>query len=222
MTKKQDEDLSGVGTTIVGGQPQGRRPRPRAKIPVGIEKVLYLAATEPEFRGALLRERLSAVEARGLELRQSEQAMLRAAPTTQLESAIDGLDLSEHNLERRRFMRTVAAAAVTLAAGEALSACEVEGPPPGDGDSAGISPDVPIYPMDAGGARPDAPEDDVEPLDREAFPEASPAGISPDVPEFDVPGPSADAGVRADAESLDIEVIYSDSGGARPDAPEDD
>lgn len=223
MKRRELDDPSATGTTIVGGQPTGARRRRRASIPVGIEKVLYLAAVEPEFRRALLSERLDAIEARGLSLRDSERAMLRVAPAAQLEAAIDGLDVSAHNVGRRRFMRQVAAAAVTLAAGEALSGCgEVQGPSTGDAQEH----DAEQHYMDAGGARPDVPEDDVPeadvaPLDREAFPEASPAGISPDVPDYDANYPSDSAGIRPDVPEVDVNGGWADAG-VLADVPEVD
>jgi len=60
-----------------------------------------------------------------------------------------------------------------------------------------------VHPMDAGGARPDVPEHDAEPLDREAFPESGTTGIDASVPP-------------------DVMVYDSVAGGSRPDAPEDD
>jgi len=205
MSKKVEE--MEAGTTIVGGQPLKPRQRGRVRIPVGIEKVLCLAAIEPEFRDELLSKRLGAVEARGLELRDSEQAMLRAAPRAQLEAAIDGLDVSEGNLGRRSFMRHVAAAAVTLAAGEALSGCEIEGPSPDGGDTPDVNGhDLEIYDGSMGcdaSYPPDATDLDVSELDSEAFPRDASTGIDGSYPP-------------------DVEVHDSVSGGARPDAPEDD
>jgi hypothetical protein len=127
--------------------PDKKRPSSTmVEVPIGIEKVLYIAATEPGFRRDLLEDREAALRARDLELRSTELAMLRATPAEQLEAAIEGLDVSEQGSGRRRFMRTVAAAAVTLAAGEVLTACE----PNLDG---GSRPDDPYE--DAGTEEPD-------------------------------------------------------------------
>jgi len=84
-------------------------------VPVGVEKVLFTAALEPEFRARLLQDRGSAAIDRGFQLRPSEIEMLRLVPAAQLEAAIDRLDTSGANLERRGFMRAVAASALTLA-----------------------------------------------------------------------------------------------------------
>ena len=112
------------------------------EVPVGLEKVLYLAATEPAFRDALLRDRAAAVRARGIRLRASELSMLELATPEQLASSIDALDTSEASLARRGFMRAVAGA-VTLAAGSVLSGC---------GEDA-IQPDAP-HRFESGGMRP--------------------------------------------------------------------
>ena len=48
-----------IGATIVGGQPSPRKPQ-RVTVPVGLERVLYLAAQDETFREELLRDRTSA------------------------------------------------------------------------------------------------------------------------------------------------------------------
>jgi hypothetical protein len=116
-------DDSGSGTTIVGGQPPGRPRRALQDVPVGLERVLFLAATDAGFRQALLRKRDAAADERGLPLLESERTALKVASPGQLEAAIRGLDVSAPSLERRGFMRSVAASAVTLAAVNALSGC---------------------------------------------------------------------------------------------------
>src|SRR5512136_763652 len=101
-----------------------RPPMRDTAVPVGLEQILYLAAVDAEFREALLRDREAALAARGLALRPSELAMLRVAPREQLESTIAGLDTSPANLERRGFLRAVAATVAGAAAGVALGGCE--------------------------------------------------------------------------------------------------
>jgi hypothetical protein len=96
----------------------------KTTVPVGLEKILYLAAVDAEFRAALLEDREAALQARGLELRPSELSMLRLAPREQLEASIAGLDTSPGSLERRGFMRAVAATAATVVASSALGGCE--------------------------------------------------------------------------------------------------
>jgi hypothetical protein len=138
-------DEAGVGTTIVGGQPLGRgRSLPPGGLPVGVEKLLYIAATDQGFREALLNDREGAIDARGLSLRPSERSLLRSVPEAQLLSIIDGIDVSPENLARRGFLKTVAVATATVIAAEGLVACGDDATP------AGIQPDMPPSPKDGG------------------------------------------------------------------------
>ena len=106
------------------------------QIPVGMERVLYLAATDRAFFAALFADRAAAVEAYGMVLRDTERSMLESIPVAQLRSAIAGLDSSPKNLRRRTFMAAVAASAATVAAAGTLGC--------GDDDvSKGIRPDMP-------------------------------------------------------------------------------
>lgn len=208
------DDPSSVGTTIVGGQPSGSPRRQVNKVPVGVERVLYTAAIEPSFRARLLAERETAVAERGFTLRPSELAMIRLAPAEQLSAAIDNLDTSDRGLERRGFMRAVAASLVTLAAADTISACAEEPSPAGQrvveggvrtwdgprlGADMGVVPgdiniprDTPEFNPDAG-VRPDVSVD----VRRE---ELGPAGIRPDNGAVDLEidlGPAVD-GIRPD------------------------
>jgi hypothetical protein len=171
-------DDSGSGTTIVGGQPPGRPRRALQDVPVGLERVLYLAASDPGFRQALLRDRDAAVDARGFPLLPSERTALKVASTEQLEAAIRGLDVSAPSLERRGFMRSVAASAVTLAAVNALSGCD-RAPVPGVPDNgpvmAGMDRSQPPWegppiagdrPGDGPGPRWEGPLAGIRPLER--------------------------------------------------------
>jgi len=179
-----DDSDSGSGTTIVGGQPPGQTRRSLQNVPVGMERLLWAAATDAAFREVLLRDRDAAAVARGFALRPSEVTMLRLAPREQLTAAIDGLDTSSASLERRTFMRAVAASVVTLAAGDALSGCGDEGAKVDTWrgmESGGIRPDDLPRPGADAGVRIDAP------------PPAVDAGV-----RIDAPPPGVDAGVRAD------------------------
>ncbi len=184
------DDPSGVGTTIVGGQPSGSPRKQVNKIPVGIERVLYAAAMEPVFRERLLADREAAIEERGFPLRPSELAMLRLTPAEQLEAAIDSLDTSAPSLERRSFMRTVAASLVTLAAANTINACADEI------TSDGIRPDPDGSPHYVAGISPD--------------------DVGTDNMKTDGPGVNIDAGVRAD---IEVDT-YPMSNGIRPDGGE--
>lgn len=201
------DDPSSVGTTIVGGQPPGSPRRQVNKVPVGVERVLYTAALEPSFRARLLAAREAAVAERGFTLRPSELAMIRLAPAEQLIAAIDNLDTSDRGMERRGFMRAVAASLVTLAAADTVGACAEPDTPAGirptDGPKLGadmgivpgdisINRDTPEFAPDAG-VRPDTSVD----VQRE---ELGPAGIRPDNGAVDLEidrGPAVD-GIRPD------------------------
>lgn len=132
MTKTEGRSAK-VGTTIVGGQPRKTR-KVLVDIPVGVERTLLLAATNPEFEQQLLAERDAALEGGAIRLRESERALLRAAPAATLRAMIDSLDLSAENLQRRQFIRAVAAGAVALSAG---GCGDGSGNPPQDGGPGG-------------------------------------------------------------------------------------
>jgi len=175
------------GTTIVGGQPDGQRRQPVQSVPVGLEQILVVAAREPAFAAQLLTDRSGAVERRGFVLVESERLVLAAAPEHQLAAMSDRIDASSANLERRDFMRAVAATLVTIAAGSALQACgPADGRDPGSRqEGPGDAPfretpaavPVPESPNMAteGGARPDLPELPPEPIAPAIEPEPSPA-----------------------------------------------
>ena len=200
----QDLD-SGAGPTIVGGQPPAEGKSIKG-VPVGIERVLYLAATEPELRAALLKDgadRPALVQARGLVMRDSELAMLRFIPGTQLAANIAGVDTSPANVERRTFMRAVATGALAITSAEAFSGCDdaVDGNRPMDQgpsrDSTGIRPDW--------------------------YGPAADAGVRMDIPPPDAPRFHPDMGIRpADGEPPDqsnlveVSVPSLDSTGTRP------
>jgi len=142
-------DNKGPGTTIVGGQPQARRSY-SAYVPVGLEKVLYLAASDPLFKEELLKDRTMAAQARGLKLRHSEQAVLQSTPEAQLLAIINSLDVSSDNVGRRGFLRSVAASTAAVAAGANLGACGDDS----DKNDQGVKADVHVG-LDAGGIQPD-------------------------------------------------------------------
>ena len=172
MGQLSADDPSKIGTTIVGGQPPGHHRKSVAGVPVGIERVLYAAAVDPAFKARLFSEREAAVQERGFTLSESELAMLRLAPAAQLESAIAGLDTSEHNLKRRNFMRAVAASAAGLIVTDTLGGCIPT--------STGSRPD-PDRGFDAGGIRPDLQAD-----------------ARPDDLEVEIDNGVADRGIRPD------------------------
>lgn len=195
-----------------------RRRRGTISVPVGLERLLFRAATDPALRDELIRDRTGCAERHGLVLAPSERAVLEVAPAAQLAAMIDAIEPSERNLERHRFMRAVAATAVTLAAGTGLGACgdaaqersapETDAPFHGRVEKV----EVEVPPLEpVGGARP------VETVDA---PDAGP-------PRIEIPKPvrSGRGGARPDVDPGQLEaprVRISEpernlDGGARPD-----
>ncbi len=183
-------------------------------VPVGIERVLFMAAAEPEFRRRLLEDRQGAVAERGLKMRPFELAMLAAVPEEQLLRNIAGIDTSRHNLERRSFLRAVAASAAALAATGAAGC--------GDGDKEQVSVDMDIGPGDRGarpdmGVRPDMDGGlDVLPVKEQGV--MKDAGVMPDWPQWDHPSPPQD-GEPPDTVPLPKEMTVGDAG-VRPPKPD--
>jgi hypothetical protein len=121
-------------------------------VPIGVERVLLHAAVDPSFKQALLADRQAALLAHEVALRPSERAMLLAIPTEQLAAAIEGMDPSPANVQRRSFMRVVAASAMTIAAAESVGCGSDTDQGPNPPQDAG--PDFPA----ATGSRPDWPD----------------------------------------------------------------
>ena len=175
MTKS---DRGGVERPLVGGS-VGRRARfaQKVSVPVGLEKVLYLAARDPDLRERLLADRAGTISELGVALRPSERAMLEAAPRAALEAMIGRIDAS--NPRKRKFMGLVAAAATSLAAGTAGMSCV--------SSCGGVGPDVDTdtYNVnDGGGAGPDVDTDtdtDTVDTDTNIWPDAGGAGPDVDV-----------------------------------------
>jgi hypothetical protein len=157
-----------AGRTIVGGRARRRKVRAQ-EVPIGVEKVLYLAATDAEFHGALLSDRGQALARGDLALSGAERAILESVPDEQLREMVGRIDPEAHG--RRKFIRKVAAAAIGLAATTAVvESC-------GEEDKVtGIFPDVPEEDMDGG--------EDADGGDKEEG-DGSPAvrGTRSDIPE---------------------------------------
>ena len=110
----------------------------KIKIPVGLEKLLYLAADNPAFKNKLLDDWHAAAVESGVKLRPSEGAILATAHRDTISRMIDSIVPS--NPRRRRFMGRIAAAAASLAAGTVL----VSGGCDADSVSRGVGPGVDI------------------------------------------------------------------------------
>lgn len=144
------------------------RPKYTARVPVGVEKVLYLAATSPEFRRRLAADRPAAVAAARVRLTDAERTTLLGVPARALETMIDRIRPTEHG--KRRFMKTIAAATVSLAASIASEGCTND-----DDWSGGVGPDIPQ--ADDIAAVEDAGEEDAAEV---PVPDYAEDGIRPD------------------------------------------
>ncbi len=199
---------------------QGRKTY-RVHLSAGIERAVYLAATDRAFRDALLKDRTAAVAERGIKLSDSELGVLRATPEAQLQAAIDGVDVSEDNLRRRSFLRAVAVSAAALSVGQPLGKCAREAraeskPPPVD---IGVPKDVAGYMPDMGSRPPDGIQDIPLITTDGGGPDMGvrPGDLPPaDIPQ-DVPGYVPDAGVRPPDKAVDQQRVD-----AKVDPGEDD
>jgi hypothetical protein len=111
----------GSGPSIVGGQPSGGRGQEGPAVTVGVERILYDAATDDSFRTALLADRQGALADRGISLKPSEEAVLATVPDVTLESMIDAIHVPDHR--RRRFIKAVAAVSAGSAGVVMLNGC---------------------------------------------------------------------------------------------------
>ncbi len=122
------EGEEAVRRTIVGGRPQAHSGR-HIEVPIGIERVLLRAATEPAFRRALATDRAGALATMHTALSPTEGAVLRTVSAAQLDAMIQGIDYKRHS--KGGLLRAVAAATFSAAA---LTACapaeQVPAPPP--------------------------------------------------------------------------------------------
>ncbi len=112
------------GLTIVGGQPRKGKRAGTMSVPVGLEKLLFIAARDDGFKQKLLSDRGAAITEAGVRLRPSEEATLNAIPNAALVTMVEGINPA--NPRRRKFMGLVAAAATSLAAGTAAVSCDVD------------------------------------------------------------------------------------------------
>ncbi|MFH1434430.1 MAG: hypothetical protein ABIJ56_01820, partial [Pseudomonadota bacterium] len=192
-----------VGKTIVGGRPL-RRPKRILSIPVGIEKVLYKAAVDPAFKKLLVADRMKAVESESMGLSPSEVLIFRNVSDSALRTMIGRIRPKKHG--RRKLMKAVAAAVVTLATGTASISCDE-----GLGTSDGISPDVPMdySDIDVAGDMADIPDDLNDTLD------VPDDGMDVVGDTADIPPDVADEpdGEEADGEEMDGEDLVEDTNG---------
>jgi hypothetical protein len=146
-------------------------------IPANIEKMLYRAAVDEAFKEALMADRKGTIAAHRISLTASESAILECVPDGTLLTMIEQIRPKMHG--KRRFMRAVAVAAVTLATGTAGVACEEAQP-------AGITPDVPEE------VEGDVPEEVDSDVPHEFVDMPADLGETADVPDSDSPDDPAD------------------------------
>ncbi len=91
--------------------------------PIGVERVLYAAATDEAFRGQLLEDRAAALAGGAFTLSDTERALLLAIPDDQLAAAIAALDVRPSNVRRRAVLSVVATSAGALATLGLASGC---------------------------------------------------------------------------------------------------
>lgn len=103
-------------------EPSRGRPTTRVQVKIGLEQVLYLAATRWSFRDALLADRDAALREAGLVLSPDEAAVLAATDRDSLSTLIDAVQ--PQSRRARPLLQAVAMTFVTLATGTADLACE--------------------------------------------------------------------------------------------------
>jgi hypothetical protein len=94
--------------------------RAEAQIPVGLERLLLMAAADPDLRARLQRDPRAACAGLGFELAASERALLGALTPAALDAMIEGL--APKRQKNQRFLRKVGAAA--LVGGILVASCD--------------------------------------------------------------------------------------------------
>lgn len=124
MKNEQDSvrpsEKGAVFTTIVGGRPPGSG-TDVGRIPRGIEVLIKKASVDEGFRAILLAQRGEAAVEIGLELADTEKAMLGCIPASHLEGIIRQTKVKPQN--RRIFLGKVAAA-MLVEVGASVVGCE--------------------------------------------------------------------------------------------------
>ena len=93
----------------------------RVKIPIGIEKVLVKAASDPVFRQGLLDSREPTLKELGSDLSDAEFGILVSIPNDSLLTMVSHVDLKKH--ARRKFMKGVMTAAFVAASAATMAEC---------------------------------------------------------------------------------------------------
>ncbi len=192
--------------TIVGGQPSKKRRKGESgtvQVPVGLEKLLFYAARDTDFKQHLLDDPAAAIAGKNMRLRPSELAMLNAVSKEALTSMID--NVVPENPKRRKFMGLVAAAAASLAAGTTEGCVDTDQP---ERRTKGSRPDTDSDTVDTNlprdtemGIRPDTDTDEVDTNQ----PDIAPGGIRPDTDSDMVDAGLPDGGARGVRPETDVD-----------------
>ena len=129
---KSGEGRTAVRTTIVGGQPPGNA-RSLAEVPIGIERLLGLAAVDDHLAAELERDPVALAEGCGIVLEPTELTVLKATPPSALRGMLDGIRAGLAEPARREFMKRAAIAVTALLAAStaAVAGCKKTTPEPG-------------------------------------------------------------------------------------------
>ena len=185
----------------------------RVKIPIGIEKVLVKAASDPVFRQALLDNRESALQELGTDLSDAEFEILKSIPNDSLLTMVSHVDLKKH--ARRKFMKGVMTAAFVAASAATMAECSrnmVQGAQADDPPKKAATIEAQELHYD-GGAAPEMPEEPPKPKPPEAKPEDKPDDLEVDTPvtrgiDPDTPPPPP----PADDEALKAAILPGQAG----------
>jgi len=121
-----------------------------------MERLLTLAGISAEWRGKVLADPLGAAAEAGIELADSERAILRAVPKPALEGMIASFARKHRGVNVARYATGAVAAAALLATGIAYGG---DSPATKGGVRADDPGERPITDMPLGGIRPDVPEE---------------------------------------------------------------
>ncbi|MGC8927462.1 MAG: hypothetical protein ACP5QK_06010 [Myxococcota bacterium] len=176
MTKKAKIEFNENVTehTIVGGRAI-KRVGKKTKVPIGIERILLLAASNSDFKKRLIENRDAVIDEMKDALTESERLIIENIPDEQLRFMIQTIDIKSSS--RKKFFKSVAVAcAIAIASSATNLSCEGETEMP--------DVDVPEY-HDVGGLHTDIltdiPKDETIMLDVPVSFETG--GDRPDIPD---------------------------------------
>jgi hypothetical protein len=149
------------------------------RAPIGLQRLLRLAAVDPAFLDELVLRRSTVADAAGITLSPAERAILAAIPAAQLRDLAGKLPPLEP--PRRDGLRLTAATAVVLLGGAALAGC-----PPGDGrqeERAEAPPPPPAVELSELGGQGELPQLVADPPPIRAVTLPAIGGVLADMPE---------------------------------------